>query len=157
MENIPFRLSKRSQHRKKLGLKLYYTDGSVITDGKKKGRDPGPGGWAVVDVSAGAVQSGKQYLATNNEMELKAVVEAVRMAPKGYPIEVRTDSKYVVDGFRSESLLKSNRTLWKELEELCAGRDVNVNWVKGHAGDSDNERADSLAERRAQEARAETT
>jgi ribonuclease HI len=138
---------------------VVYTDGACA-------RNPGPGGWAWA-VPRGPRASGATALATNQRMEITAVLEAVR-ALDG-PLEVVSDSTYVVNCFRRrwwEGWLErdwvnsrrrpvANRDLWEPLVELVRGRDITWRWVKGHSGDPTNELVDRLAVQacRAQQAR----
>jgi ribonuclease HI len=137
------------------------TDKTIIfTDGAAKG-NPGPGGYGVVISHAGTIteKGGYKDRTTNNEMELKAVVEALKeIAPKKVPVHIYTDSKYVVEGAtgwifgwvkngwvtqtKTDVL---NKELWQELLPLL--KEVEIEWHKipGHSGLSGNERADDIA------------
>lgn len=133
----------------------------IYTDGACSG-NPGPGGWGVVmyhgkrqkELKGGAKST------TNNRMELQAVIEALKAIKprfKGKTV-LFSDSTYVLKGLQewlpgwkkrgwktaSKKPVK-NEDLWRELDELAAKRDVDWRWVKGHAGDIGNERADELA------------
>jgi ribonuclease HI len=128
----------------------------VYTDGACRG-NPGPGGWAwAIDDEHYA--SGAADHTTNQRMELKAVLEAVR-ANDG-PLEIRSDSTYVVNCFRdkwytgwkrrgwknSQRQPVANRDLWEPLVDLVLDRgDVSFRWVKGHSGDPGNDLVDRLA------------
>ena len=130
---------------------------AVYTDGACLG-NPGPGGWAWV-VPGGAWACGPEPRTTNQRMELKAVLEALRELDG--PVEVFSDSTYVVNCFRDrwyEGWLRrgwrnsnrkpvANRDLWEPLLELYLPRsaEVSFRWVKGHSGDEWNEIADQLA------------
>lgn len=128
----------------------------AYTDGACSG-NPGPGGWAWVRPD-GAWASGADGHTTNQRMEITAAYEAVRAA-RG-PIEVVSDSTYVVNCFRDrwwEGWLRrgwtnskkqpvANRDLWEPFVELVRERgDVSFRWVKGHGGDPMNDMADRLA------------
>ena len=128
----------------------------AYTDGACSG-NPGPGGWAWVRPD-GAWASGSESRSTNQRMEITAAFEAVRAA-RG-PIEVVSDSTYVVNCFRDrwwEGWLRrgwlnskkepvANRDLWEPFIELVRQRgDVTFRWVKGHDGDPLNDLADRLA------------
>ena len=129
----------------------------VFTDGACLG-NPGPGGWAWA-VPGGRFASGSEVHTTNQRMEIKAVLEAVR-ALDG-PLEVVSDSTYVVNCFRDrwwEAWLKrgwvssakkpvANRDLWEPLIEAVRAdpRQVAFRWVKGHSGDVSNDLVDRLA------------
>ncbi|MCA9360490.1 ribonuclease HI [Candidatus Nomurabacteria bacterium] len=132
----------------------------IFTDGAAKG-NPGPGGYGAVLLlgdSVLEVGEGKK-LTTNNEMELRAVVEALKSIPMGEKeVEIYTDSKYVVEGATGwifgwmENGWKtkakedvSHKEIWQELIDLL--KTVKVNWhkVPGHVGIVGNERADTIA------------
>ncbi len=129
---------------------------SAYTDGACLG-NPGPGGWAWA-VAGGRYASGVEDPSTNQRMEIKAALEAVR-ALDGELVVV-SDSTYVVNCFRDrwwEGWLArgwmnkarkpvANRDLWEPLIELVRGRgDVSFRWVKGHSGDLMNDLVDRLA------------
>lgn len=127
----------------------------VYTDGACSG-NPGPGGWAWV-VPDGEAAFGGEAKTTNQRMELRAVLEAVRALPGR--LHVVSDSTYVVNCFRdgwwrgwlkrdwknSQKKPVANRDLWEPLIDLYQQRDVTFEWVKGHSGDRWNDRADELA------------
>ena len=132
----------------------------IFTDGAAKG-NPGRGGFGVVIAHDGAVveKGGFKEYTTNNEMELKAVVEALKtVAGKKLPVEIYTDSKYVVEGAKgwvyswakngwitSTKTEVLNKELWQELLPLLGK--VEIIWYKvpGHVGIVGNERADVIA------------
>jgi len=131
----------------------------IYTDGACKG-NPGPGGWGVlilleneqIELSGGSKET------TNNQMELTAVIKALNFFEKKIKVDLYTDSKYVMDGI-SDYIKKwkingwqtankkpvKNMNLWKILDELNNLHDINWNWVKGHSGNPENEKADALA------------
>jgi ribonuclease HI len=129
---------------------------SVYTDGACSG-NPGPGGWAwAVDRTTYA--SGSEAVSTNQRMEIRAVLEAVRALPA--PLLVVSDSTYVVNCFRDRWWQKwllngwqttarkpvLNRDLWEPLIAAAANRDdIAFNWVKGHSGHQMNDFVDGLA------------
>ncbi len=133
----------------------------VYTDGACRG-NPGPGGWAWA-VPGGRYASGADPRTTNQRMEITGVLEALTaLVPDGPGgIEVVSDSTYVVNCFRDrwwEGWLKrdwrnsqrkpvANRDLWEPLLELALSAEVPVSfrWVKGHSGDTWNDRVDELA------------
>ncbi|MCK5071725.1 MAG: ribonuclease HI [Desulfocapsa sp.] len=137
-----------------LPLITIYTDGSCSPN-------PGPGGWgAVILPEKGKKRelSGKVAGTTNNRMELQASLEALRSLPKSCAVELYTDSKYVkngiskwIDNWRQNNWLTAaketvkNQDLWQELDVEIQRHEVNWFWVKGHANDVHNERADALA------------
>ena len=139
----------------------------VYTDGACKG-NPGPGGWGwvVPDDASGAVSgSGGAEQTTNQRMELEAVLRAVETLPGS--LRIHSDSTYVVNCFNDrwyEGWLKrgwknsqkkpvANKDLWEPLIEKYLERsdEIEFIWVKGHAGDRWNERADELAVAAAEE------
>jgi RNA-directed DNA polymerase len=106
---------------------------------------------AGLHVSAGMMASsrpgkaGRVFASTNNQMELRAVIEAVRFVERGKSIIIRTDSQYVSDAINRQTVIKSNSDLWREFREISSSRRIKVIWIKGHAGDPHNEAADRLA------------
>jgi ribonuclease HI len=130
----------------------------IHTDGACRG-NPGPGGWAWAS-DADAYASGAEPHTTNQRMEVRAVIEAIREHPEG-PIEIVSDSTYVVKCFHdkwyagwlrrnwknSKGDPVANRDLWEQLIPLVleGGREVTFSWVKGHSGDRMNDLVDQLA------------
>ncbi|MHB8333322.1 MAG: ribonuclease H family protein [Acidimicrobiales bacterium] len=130
----------------------------IHTDGACRG-NPGPGGWAWAR-GVGGYASGAEARTTNQRMELRAVLEALRANPDG-DVEIVSDSTYVVKCFNdhwyvgwlrrgwknSQGQPVANRDLWEPLFDLVlhGGRTVTFTWVKGHAGDPMNEFVDELA------------
>lgn len=129
------------------------TDGSVITQGRRLGKDRGSGGWAFLVHETGEEGSGSLSNVTNNQMELRAVIEALRYAPPTSSIKIRTDSQYVHDAIEKGSSIKKNQEMWGEYKKILADRSIKVIWVKGHTGDPQNERVDRLANLAAQRQR----
>ena len=136
------------------GKVLIYTDGGAIGN-------PGPGGYGVV-LRYGDHRkelSGGFRWTTNNRMELMACIEALRALKFECPVVLFSDSAYVVDGMtkrwperwrsngwrtRNDQPVK-NADLWQQLLDLTSEHDVEWRWVRGHAGNPDNERCDRLA------------
>ena len=134
----------------------------VYTDGACR-NNPGPGGWAWL-VPGGRWATGCKQHTTNQQMELKAVLEAVR-AHRDDPLRIHSDSQYVVHGINNgwykgwlrrnwlntKSRPVANRDLWEPLIELWLPRrsDVVFVWIPGHAGNRHNDLADKLARRAA--------
>lgn len=131
----------------------------IWTDGACKG-NPGPGGWGVYVRCDGQEQSlsGGERLTTNNRMELMAVIEALRASTTGRRLHIHLDSQYVKKGIQewihnwkrrgwrtADNQPVKNKDLWQELDQLVAVHQIDWFWVKGHAGDPGNERADALA------------
>ena len=129
----------------------------IYTDGACSG-NPGPGGWGALLISGEHEKEmfGGETETTNNRMEMMAVIKALE-ALKGTPqVELYTDSKYVQQGVNEwmagwkakgwPAKIK-NQDLWKQIDSLVETHNVTFHWVKGHAGDPGNERADELAVR----------
>lgn len=132
----------------------------IYTDGGCR-PNPGPGGWGVVILGldeAPVELSGSEEDATNNRMELRAAIEALRALDQPQKVDLHTDSQYVRQGITSwmESWKRrqwrtaagapvQNRDLWQELEAELERHQVGWHWVKGHSGNRWNERADELA------------
>ena len=133
----------------------------IWTDGACK-NNPGPGGWGVLmrygtrtkEMSGGANPT------TNNQMELTAVIEAFKAIRRPCPVRLHLDSSYVKNGITqwihswkkkgwktADKSPVKNVELWQELDCLVSGYEAPMEWcwVKGHAGDPGNERADALA------------
>ncbi|BBN87689.1 ribonuclease HI [Azospira sp. I09] len=133
----------------------------IYADGACKG-NPGPGGWGVF-MRAGAHEKelwGGEQDTTNNRMELTAVIRALEALKRPVPVKLYTDSKYVQQGISAwihnwkrngwrtaDKKPVKNADLWQELDVLARQFQVEWTWVKGHAGNPGNERADELANR----------
>lgn len=134
----------------------------IYTDGACKG-NPGPGGWGAILRSAGHVEKelfGGELFTTNNRMEMTAVIEALSALKRPCDVALYIDSKYVLQGMTEwlpgwkakgwKTAAKQpvkNVDLWQKLDALVntGGHTIEWCWVKGHAGDPGNERADALA------------
>lgn len=132
----------------------------IFTDGACSG-NPGPGGWGAILRYNGHEKelSGGEVNTTNNRMELTAVISALQSLKEPCKVTLTTDSKYVSDGINqgwAKSWQKNgwrkgdkkpalNPDLWQKLLELLEIHEVNIVWVKGHAGHPENERCDVLA------------
>ena len=132
----------------------------IHTDGACKG-NPGPGAYAAVlvcgihrkEISAGF------RLTTNNRMELRAAIAALELLSEPCEVELHSDSKYLVqaitekwiDGWQRRGWITSdrkpvkNRDLWQQLLATMSSHKIHWRWVKGHAGHTENERCDQLA------------
>jgi len=132
---------------------------NIYTDGACKG-NPGPGGWGALLEYEGYTKEIKGFspLTTNNIMELKAVIEALKIIKYRSKIIIMTDSKYVKNGISdwinnwkakgwktANKKPVKNKELWKELDNLSSRHEIEWKWVKGHAGHPGNEKADQLA------------
>ena len=136
----------------------------AYTDGACSG-NPGPGGWGVLLVARDGdtvlkekTLSGGDAQTTNNRMELMAAIQALEALDRPSTLTVVTDSAYVkggitewIDGWKRRGWKTStkkpvkNEELWRRLDDARARHDVRWEWVKGHAGHPENERADELA------------
>ena len=135
---------------------------TIYTDGACSG-NPGVGGWGVVIIDDNKNETflnGGDNHTTNNKMELTAAIQALKAFENKRTITLITDSKYVKDGIQSwiENWKKNgwktaakkpvkNKELWIELDVLIARHNITWEWVKGHAGNTHNEKADYLARR----------
>lgn len=131
----------------------------IYADGACRG-NPGPGGYGAIMEYGGQEKElyGYSPHTTNNKMELTAVITALESLKKKSSVLVVTDSQYVVKGITewisgwkkrgwktaSKQPVK-NRELWQRLDALVSSHNVSWQWVKGHAGHLENERADALA------------
>lgn len=133
----------------------------IYTDGACRG-NPGPGGWGVFLQAGDAEKTlcGGEPHTTNNRMELRAAIEALSALRRSCEVELYTDSRYVIQGvedwmpkWRSNGWRTASRKpvknedLWRALGEQVDRHQIRWHWVKGHAGDVGNERADMLANR----------
>lgn len=131
----------------------------IYTDGACSG-NPGPGGWGALleydetkkEIFGGAADT------TNNRMELSAAINALNALKRKSVVDLHTDSTYVRDGITKwmanwkkngwKTAAKKpvkNKDLWIELDDAIQRHDVRWHWVKGHAGNPGNEKADDLA------------
>lgn len=131
----------------------------IFCDGACKG-NPGPGGWGAL-LRFGAVEkelSGGEAHTTNNRMEMMAIIQALEALKRPVSIRVVTDSQYLRqgvtqwmsnwkrNGWRTTNKQPvKNQDLWERLDRALAAHRVEWQWVKGHAGHPENERADALA------------
>jgi ribonuclease HI len=137
------------------------TEVVIYTDGACSG-NPGPGGWGVVLQGGGRERElyGGDVQTTNNRMELMAAIQALEALQRPTTVTLYTDSKYLLDGitkwihgWQRNGWLTSakkpvkNDDLWRRLTAAMGPHEITWNWVKGHAGDPGNERADELARR----------
>lgn len=132
----------------------------IYTDGACSG-NPGPGGWGAV-LKYGEHRRelcGGEKNTTNNRMELTAVIQSLSALKEPCIVELYSDSKYIIDAVtkgwavrwrdngwkRNKKEAALNPDLWQKLLELLELHQVNWHWVKGHAGEIENERCDFLA------------
>ena len=131
----------------------------IFTDGACSG-NPGPGGWGVILRWREQERElyGGEKNTTNNRMEAIAVIKGLKALKKSSIVTVYTDSTYVqkgmtqwLEGWKIKNYkvkgggLRTNHDLWRELDILNQKHKINWQWVKGHAGHPENERADALA------------
>ena len=131
----------------------------IYADGACKG-NPGPGGWGAWISMGGHSKElcGGEPVTTNNRMELMAVIRALQALKRACNVKVYTDSVYVqkgmtewIDGWKKRGWRTAdkkpvkNDDLWQELDAIAQQHKIEWLWVKGHAGDAGNERADALA------------
>jgi len=132
---------------------------TIYTDGACLG-NPGPGGWAALLVADGSPReiSGYESQTTNNRMELRAAVEALRALADGTEVDLHTDSQYLRNGMNewlarwkrngwrtADKKPVKNVDLWEDLDALAQRHVVRWHWVRGHSGHPENERCDVLA------------
>lgn len=133
----------------------------IFTDGACRG-NPGPGGWGAV-MRYGSTEKtlfGGEPDTTNNRMELMAAIMALEALTQSCEVVLTTDSRYVMDGITqwmanwkkrgwktaSKQPVK-NADLWRRLDAACSKHTIEWQWVKGHSGHPENEKADALANR----------
>ena len=137
-----------------------YTDGACIAN-------PGPGGYGTVLMYKGRRRelSGGYRLTTNNRMEMLAAIVALEALKESCRVTIHTDSEYLANavekgwarrwkanGWRRNKKEKAlNPDLWERLITLCDSHEVEFKWIRGHAGDIENERCDSLVIQAAQQ------
>lgn len=131
----------------------------IFTDGACRG-NPGPGGWGALLRYNGKERElyGYQPVATNNQMELMAAIQALEALTRPCEVALTTDSQYVRQGITewlagwkrkgwktAAGKPVKNQDLWQRLDTAAARHQVSWHWVKGHSGHDDNERVDQLA------------
>lgn len=136
------------------------TDAVIIyTDGACRG-NPGPGGWGVILNYKGKIKElyGAEKHTTNNRMELMAAIQALESLNRPCSVQLNSDSSYVLKGITDwmpnwkkrgwKTAAKTpvkNEDLWRRLDSAIVKHKVEWKWVKGHSGDTGNDRADALA------------
>lgn len=131
----------------------------VYSDGACSG-NPGPGGWGAILMSGSHRKElyGGEALTTNNRMELLAAISALEALKRPSIVELHTDSQYLRNGITAwihgwkkngwktaDKKPVKNAELWQRLDASRARHEVRFHWVRGHAGQEENERADELA------------
>ena len=131
----------------------------IYTDGACSG-NPGPGGWAALLQAAGRERelTGAEPHTTNNRMELMAALRALEALKRSCRVVIHTDSTYLQQGMNAwlENWKRNgwktarkepvrNADLWRALDAACERHQVEWRWVRAHAGNPGNERADRLA------------
>ncbi|MBW3622598.1 MAG: ribonuclease HI [Armatimonadetes bacterium] len=133
---------------------IIYTDGACIGN-------PGPGGYGIVLLYGTKRReiSGGFRLTTNNRMEIMAAIVGLQALRYKCDVTLYTDSQYLVDSImkgwaqrwranrwmRNKKEKALNTDLWERLLDLCARHEIKFEWVRGHAGDRENERCDELS------------
>jgi len=132
---------------------------TIHTDGACSG-NPGPGGWGAILVFGGREKElmGGEAQTTNNRMELMAAISALEALKRPCTVDLHTDSEYLRNGISkwihawkrngwrtADRKPVKNVDLWQRLDEALKHHTIHWHWVKGHAGDVMNERADQLA------------
>ena len=136
------------------------TDAVIIyTDGACRG-NPGPGGWGVILNYKGKIKElyGAEKHTTNNRMELMAVIQALESLTRPCSVQLNSDSIYVLKGITdwmhnwkkrgwktAARTPVKNEDLWRRLDTAILKHRIEWKWVKGHSGDTGNDRADALA------------
>ena len=131
----------------------------IYTDGACRG-NPGLGGWGAILKYDNRIKeiNGFSEKTTNNIMELTAVIKSLQELNRSCNIIITTDSNYVKDGITkwihnwkkngwktANKKPVKNKNLWLELDNLVNQHQINWQWIKGHSGHPDNEKADQLA------------
>lgn len=165
LEELDFEKDDDKMASDNLDLKSYnklkvYTDGACLGN-------PGPGGYAAVvldsDLNRLKTVSGNETSSTNNRMELKAVIEVLKLIPAGTKIEIFSDSSYVLNGLStwiegwkkngwktSSNKEVKNKDLWEKLDTLSSKFELSYQKVKGHSGNHYNDLVDNLAKKEAE-------
>ncbi|WP_456399449.1 ribonuclease HI [Persephonella sp.] len=135
----------------------------IFTDGSSLG-NPGPGGWCAIlkyNRHQKILKGGKENT-TNSEMEIKAVLEALKVLKEPCEVELYSDSEYVVNtiknwihnwaknGWKSSKKKEiSHKNMWKEIYNLMNIHKIHPVWIKAHAGHEENELCDKIAKEEA--------
>ena len=131
----------------------------IFTDGACSG-NPGPGGWGTILRAKGTEKelSGAEKDTTNNRIEMMAVIVGLEALQRACQVKITTDSQYVMKGMMewlpgwkkrnwvtAGKKAVKNVDLWQRLEKAAQGHELEWEWVRGHQGHVENERADQLA------------
>ena len=131
----------------------------IFTDGACSG-NPGPGGWGTILRAKGTEKelSGAEKDTTNNRMEMMAIIVGLEALQRACQVKITTDSQYVMKGMMewlpgwkkrnwvtAGKKAVKNVDLWQRLEKAAQGHELEWEWVRGHQGHVENERADQLA------------
>lgn len=132
---------------------------TLFSDGSSLG-NPGFGGYCAIlkYKDKEKIVSGSKANVTNNQMELKAVIEGIKAVKEPCEIEIVSDSTYVLNSVSEwlESWIKKdfknvkNVDMWKEYLKISSKHKIKTTWVKGHAGHTENEKCDKIAKEEAQ-------
>ena len=132
---------------------------ALFSDGACSG-NPGPGGWGVILRFRGVEKElfGGERETTNNRMEMMAIIQGLEALKRPVTVDIFTDSKYVIDGITkymptwkknswrtADKKPVKNVDLWERMLAAMKPHQLSWNWVKGHNGHPENERADALA------------
>lgn len=130
---------------------------TIYTDGSCHG-NPGPGGYAAILLHKDNTKEvhGSDWYTTNNRMELKAVIEGLRLLTRPSEVTIITDSQYVAKTINRGNLRayvntpgRKNADLWEQILRLSTWHKVTAKWIRGHAGNKYNQKCDTIANREA--------
>ncbi|WP_331774672.1 ribonuclease HI [Sulfurospirillum sp. 1612] len=134
----------------------------LFSDGSSLG-NPGAGGYCAIlrFKDHEKIIKGGEKVATNNQMELKAVIEGLKALKSPCDVEITSDSTYVVKGinewlenWKKKHFVKiKNPELWKEYVKVSQPHKIQAKWVRGHDGHEENERCDQIAKEEAEKLR----
>ena len=122
-------------------MKLLFTDGSCLKNPN------GPGGWAFILISDEDEIHISDYdeCTTNNKMELKAVIEGLKIIKEKEECKIFSDSLYVINCATGKWKRKLNLEMWKEYDKVSNNKIISFEWIKGHSGNEYNEKVDKMA------------
>ncbi len=142
-------MGKKRKKRKVTSVKAD-TDTVIYTDGGCMYNPGGPGGYGIIVVNR---ETGEEQVyteaytsTTNNRMEVMAILRALKETDQyKEPVTIYSDSQYAINCATGAWQRNKNRDLWKQYENLAKGRDIRFIWIRGHSGNTYNERCDELA------------